>query len=60
MSRKKHKPGSSGWVQVVAGAIVVLAATVGAGHSNLTSPRPPTVCAQLRLLPVALVAHRVF
>ena len=48
MSRQTHKQGSSGWVQVVVSLAIITAATAGTGHT-VTSPRPPTVCAQLRV-----------
>jgi hypothetical protein len=50
VSHKTHKRGSSGWVQVVAGLAIAIAATAGAGHNEVTNPQPPTVCAQLRVL----------
>jgi len=52
VSRKTHKPVSSGLVQVVVSLAIISAsaATAGTGHNGVPSPRPPTVCAQLRVL----------
>ena len=53
MGHKTHKPGSSGLVQVVVSLAIIAAsaATAGTGqHSGVPSPRPPTVCTQLRVL----------
>ena len=50
MSRRKRDPNLSGWVQVIVGLTVVVMATAGVGHDIATNPRPPTVCAQLRVL----------
>jgi hypothetical protein len=54
MSRKKPNSGSSGLVQVVVSLAIIAAsaaATAGTGQQNgVPSPRPPTVCAQLRVL----------
>ena len=51
MGRKTHKPGSSGVVQVVVSLAILAAATAGTGqHNGVPSPRPPTVCTQLRVL----------
>ena len=49
MSRKNHEPGLTGWVQVVVGLAIIAAATAGTEHNDVPSPRPPTVCAQLRV-----------
>jgi hypothetical protein len=49
VGRKTHKPGSSGWVQVVVALAIAYTATTGAGHSVVSTPRPPTVCTQLRV-----------
>lgn len=49
MSRKTHKPDCPGWVQVVVSLAIVATATAGTGHNGVPSPRPPTVCAQLRV-----------
>ncbi len=59
MSRKKPRTGSSGLVQVVVSlAIITTVATAGTGpHNGVPSPRPPTVCTQLRVLPRVLVAR---
>ena len=54
MSRKKPAPSLTSWVQVVAGLVIAIAATAGAGHSEVTNPQPPTVCAQLRVLCLGL------
>jgi hypothetical protein len=50
VSRKKPDPGTSGWVQVVVGLAVTLTVAAGVGHNGVAAPRPPTVCAQLRVL----------
>jgi len=55
MSRKKQDPSLSGWVQVIAGLFVVLAAA-GVGHNGVTRPQPPTVCVQTRVLSRSHVA----
>jgi len=47
MSRKPDRV--SGLVQVVVSLAIAITATAGTGHT-VTSPRPPTVCAQLRVL----------
>lgn len=49
-SRKKPAPSLTGWVQVVVSLAIATAATAGVGHSSVTAPRPPTVCAQLQVL----------
>jgi len=50
MSRKKPNPGSSSLVQVAVSLAIIAAATAGTGqHNGVPSPRPPTVCAQLRV-----------
>jgi hypothetical protein len=59
MSRKKSHTGPSGVVQVVVSLAIVIAATAGAGHSGVASPRPPTVCAQLRVLEVSHVVRHI-
>jgi hypothetical protein len=59
MSRKKSRTGLSGVVQVVVSLVIVIAATAGAGHSGVASPRPPTVCAQLRVLSGAFTARHI-
>jgi hypothetical protein len=55
MSRKKPNSGSSGLVQVIVSLAIIAAsaaATAGTGqHNGVPSPRPPTVCTQLRVLP---------
>ena len=53
MSRKKPDSGSSALVQVVVSLAILAAsaATAGTGlHNGVPSPRPPTVCTQLRVL----------
>jgi hypothetical protein len=50
MSRKKRAPSLSGWVQVVVGLAIALAAAAGVGHNDVSSPRPPTVGCQVRVL----------
>ena len=59
MSRKKSHTGLSGVVQVVVSLAIVIAAAAGAGHSNVASPRPPTVCAQLRVLEAGHVVRHI-
>jgi hypothetical protein len=50
VAKKKPDPRLSGWVQVVVSLAFVVVATAGAGHNGVPSPRPPTVCAQVRVL----------
>jgi hypothetical protein len=51
MSRKKQAPSLSAWVQVVVSLAFALGVTAGTGqHNGVPSPRPPTVCTQLRVL----------
>ena len=57
MGRKKSRTGLSGVLQVVVSLAIVIAAAAGAGHSDVASPRPPTVCTQLRVLARLLVAR---
>lgn len=51
MSKKRQASGLSGWVQVVVSLAIIAAsaATAGTEHNGVPSPRPPTVCAQLRV-----------
>ena len=48
MSKKKQAPSLSGWIQVVVSLTIAVGVTTGTGHV-VTSPRPPTMCAQLRV-----------
>jgi hypothetical protein len=51
VAKKKPDPRLSGWVQVVVSLAIIAAATAGTGqHNGVPSPRPPTVCTQLRVL----------
>jgi hypothetical protein len=50
VSKKTHEPSAPGWVQVVIGLSVAIAAAAGAGHNGVTRPQPPTVCVQARVL----------
>ena len=50
MAKKKQSPSVSGLVQVVVSLAVVGAVTAGASHNDVTNPRPPTACVQLRVL----------
>ncbi len=60
MGRKKQNPSVSGWVQVIVSLAIAGVVTAGASHSDVTNPRPPTACVQLRvLLKVDLVARHV-
>jgi hypothetical protein len=60
VSHKNHDPSSSSWGQVIVILAIAITAATGAGHNGVTNPRPPTVCAQLRVLPeVDLVAQHV-
>ncbi len=56
MGHKPHKPGSSGWAQVIASLAIIAAATAGTGHGNVPGPRPPTVCVQAWVLALAFAA----
>ena len=48
--RKGHSPKLTGLAQVVVSLAIALTAVAGAAmHSDVPSPRPPTVCAQLRV-----------
>ena len=51
LSRKKPSSGSTALVQVVVSLAIIAAsaATAGTGHNGVPSPRPPTVCTQLRV-----------
>ncbi len=59
MSRKKQDLSLSVWVQVIVSLAIALAATAGTGHSVVPSPRPPTVCAQVRILGEPHVARHM-
>lgn len=53
MSRKKSSPNpgsnSSGVAQVVVSVAFAVMAAAGVGHNLVPSPRPPAVCAQVRV-----------
>lgn len=50
MGRKKPASSASGWVQVIVSlAAAITVTTAGTGHNGVPSPRPPTVCTQLRV-----------
>ncbi len=57
MSKKRQAPSLSGWVQVVVSLAIAFTAAAGAGHNDVPSPRPPTVCTQLRVLGVLVARH---
>ena len=49
MSRKEPAPRAVGVAEVIVVLALAIAVTARASHNGVANPRPPTVCAQLRV-----------